>query len=130
MIPPIKVCHLITDLEAGGAERNLVNVVTRADRTRIANEVVSLLDPGIMAGELEAAGVPVTSLGMRRGRPSLKGLVSLVGHLRRTTPTILLTWLYHADFLGYLASRFAPATRLAWNLRCSDKPVWEKTPGC
>ena len=47
MIPPIKVCHLITDLEAGGAERNLVNVVTRADRTRIANEVISLLDPGI-----------------------------------------------------------------------------------
>ena len=131
MIPPIKVCHLITDLEAGGAERNLVNVVTRADRTRIANEVISLLDPGIMAGELEAAGVPVTSLGMRRGRPSLKGLVSLVGHLRRTTPTILLTWLYHADFLGYLASRFAPATRLVWNLRCSDiarapdqRPLW------
>ena len=131
MIPPIKVCHLITDLEAGGAERNLVNVVTRADRTRIANEVISLLDPGIMAEELEAAGVPVTSLGMRRGRPSLKGLVSLVGHLRRTTPTILLTWLYHADFLGYLASRFAPATRLVWNLRCSDiarapdqRPLW------
>src|SRR3979411_3190376 len=120
MTPPIKVCHLITDLEAGGAERNLVNVVTHADSSSIASEVISLLDPGIMAGELTAPGIPVTSLGMRRGRPSLGGLVSLVRHLRRTTPTILLTWLYHADLLGYLASRFTPSTRLVWNLRCSD----------
>jgi glycosyltransferase involved in cell wall biosynthesis len=131
MTPQIKVCHLITDLEAGGAERNLVNVVTHADNTRISSEVISLLDPGIMAAELKDAGVPVTSLGMRRGRPSLNGLVSLVGHLRRTTPTILLTWLYHADLLGYLASRFTPSTRLVWNLRCSDiarapdqRPLW------
>ena len=131
MTPLIKVCHLITDLEAGGAERNLVNVVTHADSSRIASEVISLLDPGIMASELTAAGVPVTSLGMRRGRPSLDGLVSLVRHLRRTTPTILLTWLYHADLLGYLASRFTPSTRLVWNLRCSDiarapdqRPLW------
>ena len=62
----------------------------------------------------------VTSLGMRRGRPNLAWLVSLVRHLRRTTPTILLTWLYHADLLGYLASRFTPSTHLVWNLRCSD----------
>jgi glycosyltransferase involved in cell wall biosynthesis len=120
MTPPIKVCHLITDLEAGGAERNLVNVVTHADSSRIVSEVISLLDPGIMAAELTAAGIPVTSLGMRRGRPSLAGLVSLVRHLRRSTPTILVTWLYHADLLGYLASRFTPSTRLVWNLRCSD----------
>ena len=109
MTPRIKVCHLITYLDAGGAERNLVNVVTHADSSRIASEVVSLLDPGVMSDELTAAGVPVTSLGMRRGRPSLDGLVSLVRHLRRTSPTILLTWLYHADLLGYLASRFTPA---------------------
>ncbi len=131
MTPLIKVCHLITDLEAGGAERNLVNVVTHADRSRIASEVISLLDAGVMANELKGAGVPVTSLGMHRGRPSLNGLVSLVRHLRRTSPTILLTWLYHADLLGYLASRFTPSTRLVWNLRCSDiarapdqRPLW------
>jgi glycosyltransferase involved in cell wall biosynthesis len=120
MTPPIKVCHLITDLEAGGAERNLVNVVTHANSSRIASEVISLLDPGVMAAEITAAGIPVTSLGMQRGRPNLDGLVSLVHHLHRTTPTILVTWLYHADLLGYLASRFTPSMRLVWNLRCSD----------
>ena len=123
MTPLIKVCHLITDLEAGGAERNLVNVVTHADRSRIASEVISLLDAGVMANELKGAGVPVTSLGMHRGRPSLNGLVSLVRHLRRTSPTILLTWLYHADLLGYLASRFTPSTRL---VRANRRPAAQK----
>src|SRR5262245_55821086 len=130
-MPLIKVCHLITDLEAGGAERNLVNLVIHGDRSRIASEVVSLLEPGLMAGELKAAGIPVTSLGMGRGRAGPAGLIALARHLRRSRPTILQTWLYHADLLGYLASRFAPATRLVWNLRCSDiarapdeKPLW------
>src|SRR5262245_47421071 len=116
----IKVCHLITDLDAGGAERNLVNLVTQSDRSRIANEVVSLLTPGIMGSELAAAGIPITSLGMRRGHADPVGLVKLIRHLRRTRPAILQTWLYHADLLGFAASRLARSTRLVWNLRCSD----------
>jgi glycosyltransferase involved in cell wall biosynthesis len=130
-MPLIKVCHLITDLEAGGAERNLVNLVTHFDRSRIDSEVVSLLAPGIMAPEIRAAGIPVTSLGMGRGRAGPAGLIALARHLRRSKPNILQTWLYHADLLGYLASRFAPSTQLVWNLRCSDiarasdqKPLW------
>jgi glycosyltransferase involved in cell wall biosynthesis len=116
----IRVCHLITALDAGGAQRNLVNLVARPGSDRIVNDVVSMVEPGMMAAELRAAGIAVTSLGMRRGRASLKGMASLVQHLRRTRPTILLTWLYHADLIGYFASRFARNTQLVWNLRCSD----------
>ncbi len=116
----IHICHLTNDLDLAGAERTLVNVVRHLDPARFSNEVVSLIEPGILGNKLRAAGIPVMSLGMQRGRPSLSGLVRLVRHLRQSRPTILQTWLYHADLLGTVAYNFAPSMKLVWNLRCSD----------
>lgn len=116
----IRVCHLITDLNAGGAERMLVNIVSRLDRSRFTNDVVSMIKPGILAEELRARDVPFADLGMQRGRPTISGFYALVRHIRRSKPHVLQTWLYHADLLGTMASHFAPAPRLLWNLRCSD----------
>ncbi len=73
-----------------------------------------------MAEPLVAAGIPVTSLRMRRGRPSLGGLRTLVRHLRRTKPDIVQTWLYHADLIGTSAAVLARPRRLLWNIRCTD----------
>jgi glycosyltransferase involved in cell wall biosynthesis len=118
----IRISHVITDLNAGGAERMLVNLVTRLDRSSFSNEVISLIEPGLMARELEAAGIPVINLNMRRGRPSMSGMLALVRHLRRSRPAILQSWLYHADLMATLASWMAPGSALAWNIRCSDLP--------
>jgi glycosyltransferase involved in cell wall biosynthesis len=116
----LRVCHLITDLNAGGAERMLVNIVTRLDRSRFNNDVVSMIEPGILAQELVKDGIPILNLGMPRGRPSISGLARFVRHIRRTKPHILQTWLYHADLLGIVASWVLPAAKLVWNIRCSD----------
>jgi glycosyltransferase involved in cell wall biosynthesis len=118
--PPLRVCHLITDLDTGGAERSLVNLVTRMGKDEFDSDVVSLMEPGVMALPLQEAGISITSLGMRRGRPTLTALWSLIRHLRATKPIILQTWLYHADLLGTAAAWFAPPQLLMWNVRCSD----------
>ncbi len=116
----IRICHIITDLDAGGAERALVNVVSHLDPSRFSNEVISLIEPGIFGRHLRTAGIPLISLGLQRGRPTLSGFLKVVRHLRRSRPTILQTWLYHADLLGLFAHYFVPSTRLLWNVRCSD----------
>jgi glycosyltransferase involved in cell wall biosynthesis len=40
--------------------------------------------------------------------------------LRENPPDVLMTWLYHADFLGTLATLLGPRTKLVWNIRCAD----------
>ena len=117
---PIHVCHLITSLDTGGAERNLVNLVTAMDKAQFSCNVVSLIEPGPMARPLVEAGIPVTSLGMRQGRASLSSLFALARHLQSTKPVILQTWLYHADLIGTIAAFIARPERLLWNLRCTD----------
>ena len=116
----INVMHLITGLELGGAERMLSHVVTRADRRRFQPIVVSMTGPGRIGAEIEAAGVAVRSLGLRRGVPDPRGVARLARIVREFRPSVLQTWLYHADLLGLLARWFGPPRRLLWNLRCSD----------
>jgi glycosyltransferase involved in cell wall biosynthesis len=117
---PIRICHLITSLDTGGAERSLVNLVTAMNRDEFKSEVVTLLKPGSMAQALVEAGIPVTGMEIGRRRPNPAALLSLIRHLRAKRPTILQTWLYHADFLGTIAALVAPPEYLLWNVRSSE----------
>ena len=116
---PIRICHLITSLDTGGAERSLVNLVTAMNRDEFENEVTTLLKPGPMAQTLAQAGIPVTSMEMGRHWPNPTVLLSLIRHLRARKPTIVQTWLYHADFFGSVAALFAKPDHLVWNIRSS-----------
>jgi glycosyltransferase involved in cell wall biosynthesis len=117
---PLHVLHLITDLDVGGAELMLARLAGAADRRRFRMSVVSLIKPGSVADELAAKGVSVQHLGLRRGAPDPRAILSLARLLRRERPDVLQTWLYHADLLGLIAGRMAGVPRILWNLRCSD----------
>jgi glycosyltransferase involved in cell wall biosynthesis len=117
---PIRICHLITGLDTGGAERSLVNLVTAMNRDEFDNEVITLLKPGPMAQTLTQAGIPVISMDIHRDRPNPAALLSLIRHLRAKKPAILQTWLYHADFFGSIAAFFARPKHVLWNLRSSE----------
>ncbi len=116
----IAVLHLITGLELGGAERMLAHIVGRADRHRFRSVVVSMTGPGRMGPLIEAEGITVRSLGLRRGAPDPRGILRLLRTLREFRPDILQTWLYHADLLGLIARQLSPTKRLVWNLRCTE----------
>ena len=62
---PIQIALCITDLDAGGAERALVQLVIRLDRTRFSPSVICLSPPGALTETLLAADVPVTCLNAR-----------------------------------------------------------------
>jgi glycosyltransferase involved in cell wall biosynthesis len=116
-MPAHKILHLITSLERGGAQTMLTQVATRLDRARFAPLVVSLIDGGACADELRAASVPVASLGMRRGLPSLGALARLKHIIRTERPALIASWLYHADLMALLAAGDVP---FAWHIRLSS----------
>lgn len=118
MNPPLKILHLITSLDRGGAQTALLRLVQHMDRSRFTSVVVSLLDSGSHAAELEAAGITVMGLGMRRGVPSLGALLRLRRIIAAERPALLQSWLYHADLLALIAAALSPNLPVAWNLRC------------
>src|SRR5260370_1005175 len=122
----LTILHLITGLETGGAERMLLHLVSRADHARLRPVVVSLTGPGTMGPLIERAGVPLRSLGMRRGVPDPRGIARLARILREFRPAVLQTWLYHADLLGLIVRRLGLVPHLVWGVQGTetlDTPV-------
>ncbi|MGE5195357.1 MAG: glycosyl transferase family 1, partial [Deltaproteobacteria bacterium] len=62
---PVRIAFCITDLDPGGAERALVALVTRLDRSRWEPAAFCLAKRGALADQLEAAGTRVVCLGAR-----------------------------------------------------------------
>ncbi|MGQ0810057.1 MAG: glycosyltransferase family 4 protein [Nitrospiraceae bacterium] len=116
----IRIVHIISNLEIGGAEFMLTKLVSSMDRHRFLNVVISLTDRGQLADAIESSGIPVYCLGMVRGRPDVPSLPRLVRLLKDMKPTLVQSWLYHADLISLLATRFVRPTQLVWNVRCSD----------
>jgi glycosyltransferase involved in cell wall biosynthesis len=115
----IKVVHVITGLEADGAETVLYTVASRMNRTRFESEVISLIEPGPMAARLEAAGIRVRSLGMKRGSANPLHVLRLARWIKESQPNLVQTWMYHADLLGGLAARLA-GKPVVWGIHHSN----------
>jgi sugar transferase (PEP-CTERM/EpsH1 system associated) len=101
--PRPKILFCIWALEAGGAERFLVELVRRVPRDRFDAKVVCLARKGAWAGEVESAGIEVICLDKKTGLdltivPRLKAL------FRRERPDLVNTHLWTADLWARLGA--------------------------
>jgi glycosyltransferase involved in cell wall biosynthesis len=115
----IRVAHIIAGLAPDGAEKMLHRLVAGMDSRQFENEVISLTDLGPMARELQACGVRVRALGMERGGANPFYLLRLASWLRKSSPQVIQTWMYHADLIGGLAAKLAGISAVIWNIRHS-----------
>jgi glycosyltransferase involved in cell wall biosynthesis len=115
----IRITHLITDLDTGGAEVMLARLLEAEPAGRREHSVISLTTVGPVGQRIQGRGIPVFSLGAQPRRLNPVALWKLVRLLRRLRPDILHTWLYHADLAGLLAAPLSRTPKLVWNIRCA-----------
>ena len=113
----IKIIHIITGLDAGGAETTLLRLLGKLDRNRFDCEVISLTDTGRLGREIEALEVPVRALGMRGFAPNPFHVLRLARYLRDAEPDVVQTWMYHANLIGGVASILAGNPPMLWSIR-------------
>jgi Glycosyltransferase len=112
------VLHVITGLETGGAEMMLYKVLATMRGGAFTGGVVSLLGGGTIRPRVERLGVPVDSLAMDRGTPSVAALFRLRRLMGGMRPDLVQGWMYH----GNLAAMLAPGmggrrVPVVWNVR-------------
>lgn len=122
----IKVIHIITSLNTGGAESMLCKLLKYSNSNEYINEVICLLDKGIYGEKIEGMGIKVTILNLHKGN-----IISALLKARRVCKNsdIINSWLYHSDLVGFLISKVLLKKKLIWNVRHSnlDKSANKKT---
>lgn len=116
----MRVFHLITALDIGGAETQLATLAVEMRRQGHEVLVASLIPGGYTAQRLRDAGIPVDDLGVHGGFSSLASLFRLVRMIQSWKPDVVQSWLYHADLLATIARLFCRDATHAWNVRCAE----------
>lgn len=116
----MKLLHVITGLNVGGAETMLARLIQRERAAGDVSEVVTLMPAGVAGTRMIAGGVSVRSLGMAQGLPSIAALGRLAAIVRASAPDVLVAWMHHAQAAVQLAllgvGRRPP---VIWNVRHS-----------
>jgi glycosyltransferase involved in cell wall biosynthesis len=126
---PHRVAFVITELEVGGAERCLTNLVLGLDRRRFDPIVYSLWprpapEQSELVNQLEAAGVPVQFVGLRFPRQLHLGSRKLTRLLAAQRPDLLQTFLFHANVLGAFSGWRMKVPRIVQGMRVADCTAW------
>jgi len=118
----MKITHIITDLDTGGAEIMLHKLLVSLCNDEISSSVISLMGRGEITERIEALGVKVETLDLGQGEhPSWQTVKKLRQIMRAFNPDIVQGWMYHGNIAATVAVfLFDPMRRkvkLFWNVR-------------
>lgn len=113
----IKIVHIIVGLNNGGAEMMLYKLLKYMDKEKYECSVISMMDEGIMGERIKKLGIPVQCLNMKRGIPSIQAIIKTLGICKNKD--IIQTWMYHADFLGFIVSKILKK-KIIWGIHHSN----------
>jgi glycosyltransferase involved in cell wall biosynthesis len=114
--------HVITSLNAGGAQAMLVKLIEAGagQNARSRPTVLTLMRPGVMTGALRAVDCPIYTLKMRQGIPGPLALLRLLRISNMVSPDLIQGWMYHGNVAASLSGRSqSPAIPVIWNVRHS-----------
>jgi len=112
----MKVIHIITSLQDGGAEHTLYKICKYDKQNE--HIVISLTGTGKYLSLLNNLGIKVYCLKLKFY--SFNKFLFFVRLLKSLKPNIVQTWLVHADLIGGIAARLAGIKNIFWNIRYSN----------
>jgi glycosyltransferase involved in cell wall biosynthesis len=121
----IKVLHIITSLNVGGAEMMLYKLCQGKKKNR-SYVVVSLAKGGALSEKIRSLDIKVISLGLSCTNFFYK-IPYLLFMIMREKPQVVQTWLYRADLLGGVLAYIARVPKIIWSIRQSNLDLpWYK----
>lgn len=115
-----RVAFCITELDPGGAERALYEIVTRLDPQQWTVKVFCLGPETELAQQLRERGIETVCLGARHAYQI--GVVwQLARLLKAFRPAVLQTFLFHANIMGRLAGWWGGVPVILSGLRVAER---------
>ena len=117
----VKIVYCITELDPGGAERALFQLVKWIDRDQFQPTVISLQSGGVLSESIRDLGIPVHELGMTSLSGLPKTIWSLKQILRDIRPQIVHGFLFHANLVSRLSAKLAGVPIVINGIRVAER---------
>ncbi|MEB8432429.1 glycosyltransferase [Cocleimonas sp. KMM 6892] len=101
----IKVAHISTGLETGGAEVQLLRLLTDIDKSKFEMIVISLHNETYLADRIRELGLPVHSLQLKKNPLNVRKAYSI---LKEFNPDVIHGTMYEGGVVGTLFNKFLP----------------------
>lgn len=101
----IKVAHISTGLETGGAEIQLLRLLTDIDKNKFEMMVISLHKETYLADRIRELGLPVHSLQLKMNPLNIRKAYSL---LKAFNPDVIHGTMYEGGVVGTVLRRILP----------------------
>jgi glycosyltransferase involved in cell wall biosynthesis len=116
----MKVLHIITSLESGGAQWVLIQLIKQLRQNGYEQSVICMKPKGELAPLISELGIPVYEFGF-----SLRNLFNVKRQceyiITSFQPDLIQSWLYHADFLTVLLN-VLPKIPIIWGVHHTYEP--------
>ena len=116
----VKVAHLITGLNAGGAEMMVYKIVKNTDKGKFIPIVISLLPPGPVSELIEKENIKLYHLNLSKIFSIPRVFFELVRIIKKEKPIILHNYLFHADLFGRITGWVAKVPIIVSSIRNED----------
>jgi glycosyltransferase involved in cell wall biosynthesis len=118
---PVPIAFCITDLDRGGAERAMSQLVLGLSRQQWQPRIYCLGPRGHFANVIEAAEIDVECFDARGLMSLPRVMIQLTRALSRFRPALLQTFLFHANLLGRFAGRLAGVPCIVSGIRVAER---------
>lgn len=117
----IKVCHVISSLKMGGAQQLLFRLSESLDKPEFTHIIICLTGETELAEKFRNRGVKVYNLNMRCVLHTVKCILQLKKILKLEQPSVVHTWLYHADLITTVAMIGIKSIPLVWSIHHANE---------
>ena len=101
----IKVAHISTGLETGGAEVQLRRLLSELDKNKFEMMVISLDKETYLADSIRELGIPVQSLALKQNPLNIRKAYTL---LKAFNPDVIHGTMYEGGVVGTVFTKFLP----------------------
>lgn len=116
---PVRVLHIITGLEVGGAEGMLLKLLSAGNRSReVVQSVIALRSSGPLAPQVAAVACGLDELGIEKPAEWARAVPRFRRAVLRFEPDVIQGWMYHGNLAASLARRLSGGRAAClWNIR-------------
>jgi len=115
----MRVLHIISGLDVGGAETFLLRLIPHLQNAGLQSSVIYLSGEGQLVSDYRKAGINVYDCRLDRGLAAVLGLCKLFFRVKSEKPDLVQTWMYHADLVGSILGLLF-RKRVFWGVRQSN----------